>query len=834
MSNEQYTELVKKLEESSRRNPQKFKWKVLGLVGIGFGYMIGVMLLLIALTVTLVVTLLSHPLLLIKLGIPLVGLIWVILKSFNIKFEAPEGIELTRNNAPELFQVIHELNHSLNTIKIHQVLLTPAFNAAVVQIPRLGMLGWHRSYLMVGLPLMQALSPEQFRAVLAHEMGHLSRSHSKFGGWIYRLRRTWGRLMEQLEEKKQGWQFLFLRFLRSYMPKLNAYTFVLARDNEYEADRLAAEAAGARSIADALIQLNVRNAQLDEFFWSEVNKLPRSQSRPPKVFSDMRRFLDRPVGSTEHADGVLKRALKAETSFEDTHPSLAERLHALGEEAHVPLPAERSAAEAFLASSLESLTNALDERWREEVETSWKEQAEQFEAMREELATLKAKQREELTEQQAWNMARLTEELHGPSEALPLYEALIAGNDRLAPAYMAAGSTLLEISADEASEVKAVAYLKRAMELDPDYTFACCDRMIAYYEKRDNEDKVREWFEIGRGRAQLLGKAREERENIIPTDTFEPHGLEDYQLTPIVNELLQYPILKEAYLVRKKVAYLPEDPQYVLLIRNKRKWRVGKRTLAREVLRNLAKEEALPQGTAFVVLNTQRKFNAVRLQALRHPKGQLFDRGSAGGQFNLARIYRNRTAKRLIQAVDKQNTGAVRKLLALGADPNRAVDNMLPLALAASENDIETMTVLIEAGAQVDGKNSDGNTPLFWAAYHGHEEAVSWLLEKRADPNVRYVSGRSVLSPVCMHGYSGILKMLLDAGAKPIYTCHADGETPLMIAAYNGRYDCVEVLLEAGADPYVKDKHGNTALSFAKDCGHEEIVKLLQERVAAS
>ncbi|PLT43796.1 hypothetical protein B8V81_2227 [Paenibacillus pasadenensis] len=34
-------------------------------------------------------------------------------------------------------------------------------------------------------------------------------------------------------------------------------------------------------------------------------------------------------------------------------------------------------------------------------------------------------------------------------------------------------------------------------------------------------------------------------------------------------------------------------------------------------------------------------------------------------------------------------------------------------------------------------------------------------------------------------------------------------------------------LLAAGADPEVRDKHGNTALSFAKDCGHESVVQAL-------
>ena len=67
------------------------------------------------------------------------------------------------------------------------------FNACIVQIPRFGLFGGARNYLVIGLPLMQTLTVEQFAAVLAHEYGHLSGAHGHFSAWIYRLRVTWSR-----------------------------------------------------------------------------------------------------------------------------------------------------------------------------------------------------------------------------------------------------------------------------------------------------------------------------------------------------------------------------------------------------------------------------------------------------------------------------------------------------------------------------------------------------------------------------------------------------------------------------------------------------------------
>jgi Zn-dependent protease with chaperone function len=92
----------------------------------------------------------------------------LVLRSLRIKMEPPAGERLTRTLSPELFRMIDGLRQRLRTPPLDNVVLTPEFNAGVMQVPRLGLLGWHRSYLFIGLPLMKSLTPEQFQAVLAH------------------------------------------------------------------------------------------------------------------------------------------------------------------------------------------------------------------------------------------------------------------------------------------------------------------------------------------------------------------------------------------------------------------------------------------------------------------------------------------------------------------------------------------------------------------------------------------------------------------------------------------------------------------------------------------
>ena len=87
--------------------------------------------------------------------------------------------------------------------RFHHVLLVDDLNAGVIQRPRLGVFGWPSNYLLLGLPLLEALSPEEALSVVAHEYGHLAGAHGRFEAFVYRLRRTWS-MLGQLAQAWQG------------------------------------------------------------------------------------------------------------------------------------------------------------------------------------------------------------------------------------------------------------------------------------------------------------------------------------------------------------------------------------------------------------------------------------------------------------------------------------------------------------------------------------------------------------------------------------------------------------------------------------------------------
>ena len=293
MTSEQFDSLVRSLELQLKRNPRRFVWGTALFAALGYSYLILVLVSCVVLTVGVVALAVLFPNgLTLKLGIVL-GLLFgslslTILRSLWVRLHTPEGIALTMENAPGLIRLIGSLQETIGSARFHRVLLGSQYNASVTQVPRLGLFGWHRNYLMLGLPLMQSMRPKEFEAVLVHEFAHLAGGHGRFGNWLYRLRRSWEQLLESLARQQSGGSKILTVFLRWFWPRFNARAFVLSRANEYEADALAARLAGPSEIASALKRISVYERHLDESFWERVyRRASREPEPPPDIYAEM-------------------------------------------------------------------------------------------------------------------------------------------------------------------------------------------------------------------------------------------------------------------------------------------------------------------------------------------------------------------------------------------------------------------------------------------------------------------------------------------------------------------------------------------------------------------
>jgi hypothetical protein len=155
---------------------------------------------------------------------------------------------------------------------------------------------------------------------------------------------------------------------------------------------------------------------------------------------------------------------------------------------------------------------------------------------------------------------------------------------------------------------------------------------------------------------------------------------------------------------------------------------------------------------------------------------------------------------------------------------------MAPIHDAARRGNLAAVNRLVEEdGGRLNARGFFDKTPLMEAAQRGHDAVVARLLELEADVGSVDNDGRTAAHWACVHNHASTLALLLDDGAS-INAHDNHARTPLIMAGYHGATDCVKLLLARGGDALelnATDNCGDTALHEAAHRNRATIIQLL-------
>src|SRR5437868_7821156 len=171
----------------------------------------------------------------------------------------PPGPLLNPAGQPRLFAELRTVAQAVGEPMPAEVYITPEMNAGVLQRGR-------RRVMVLGLPLMQALSVNEMRAVLAHEFGHYHGGDTRLGPWIYRTREAIERVIRNASRQSAALQLPFLWYGRMFM----RVTQAVSRRQELTADELAARTFGAGAMIGGLRSLARGSVAWSAYWRSEV------------------------------------------------------------------------------------------------------------------------------------------------------------------------------------------------------------------------------------------------------------------------------------------------------------------------------------------------------------------------------------------------------------------------------------------------------------------------------------------------------------------------------------------------------------------------------------
>lgn len=248
-------------------------------------------------------------------GVGGIWLLWGLRPRFR---EQPDrGPPLPLERHAKLHALVAEVARRAGHAVPHELHLLPDANAFAGQ--HAPFLRRRKSLVGIGLPYLAWLDRSGIEAIIAHELGHHVAGDVRLGPWVHRTRSLMGQTLDHLEGSAFWLDLPFVGYARGFV----RYSLSVSRAQEVAADAISARVAGAEAAARALV-ITQRSDLWQAYMTNEIEPMLNSG------------FLPELLKGFDHFEAAVSEHLREpeavadKSSSFDTHPTLAERLAALG------------------------------------------------------------------------------------------------------------------------------------------------------------------------------------------------------------------------------------------------------------------------------------------------------------------------------------------------------------------------------------------------------------------------------------------------------------------------------------------------------------------------
>lgn len=483
-----------------------------------------------------------------------VWIVWSTVRGFFLSRHHLDGLELASDQAVPLRTLIARLANELRVPAPRSISIT--YDGSSWLSIRTHESGRRATTIYIGIAALLALPREEFAATLAHELAHLRARDARLSCFIERALERWCAYAVRFTQRRKFGAFPFAIVSAWFIARLSEPVHRLNRSSELDADTAAAACTEPGALAAALERLAIESLRAEESLWPQLQREALSGNPVPDDYSDRwrRHFTD------EVDDrcwlGWQRSALYQEAAATDSHPTLSQRIAALGAKPGA-FDRRTTGSTVLLGADWPVVRSAVDAAWKSDNEEQWNIGIERGEELRSRLHT------DAVDRSPASLLAHALalEELGDHDLALRELRSLVEREPEMDEARFHLGSLLLADGDEEG-----VRHIDAVMEANEPLRLTAVCSAMDYMVRSGRFDEADRYRCVVDTADDLLDRAQRERAQLSDDDVFIPHGLESIYVRKACELLASIPQVRKAYLVRKQLGVELGDRIYVLAV----------------------------------------------------------------------------------------------------------------------------------------------------------------------------------------------------------------------------------------------------------------------------